>query len=291
MYSMTGYGRCDLERDGRAITLEMKSVNHRFLDLSFRMPRTFAYLEDALRALIGRELSRGHVDVFINYRNLRKDAKTVLVDEGLLQGYMQALEKVEGLSGLPSGLNALQLARLPDVLSVAEQAEDLDALKSLTLEAAQAALAQLKAMRQAEGQRMGADIALHLEEVRSIVQGVSQRAPMVVQEYRQRLTERLAELLENAPVDEGRITQEVAIYTDRVAVDEEIARLGSHLSSMEEAMASAQSMGRRLDFIVQEMNREANTIGSKASDAPLIQLVVSLKSEIEKIREQVQNIE
>ncbi len=288
---MTGYGRCDLERDGRAITLEMKSVNHRFLDLSFRMPRTFAYLEDALRALIGRELSRGHVDVFINYRNLRKDAKTVLVDEGLLQGYMQALEKVEGLSGLPSGLNALQLARLPDVLSVAEQAEDLDALKSLTLEAAQAALAQLKAMRQAEGQRMGADIALHLEEVRSIVQGVSQRAPMVVQEYRQRLTERLAELLENAPVDEGRITQEVAIYTDRVAVDEEIARLGSHLSSMEEAMTSAQSMGRRLDFIVQEMNREANTIGSKASDAPLIQLVVSLKSEIEKIREQVQNIE
>lgn len=266
-------------------------MNHRFLDLSFRMPRTFAYLEDALRALIGRELSRGHVDVFINYRNLRKDAKTVLVDEGLLQGYMQALEKVEGLSGLPSGLNALQLARLPDVLSVAEQAEDLDALKSLTLEAAQAALAQLKAMRQAEGQRMGADIALHLEEVRSIVQGVSQRAPMVVQEYRQRLTERLAELLENAPVDEGRITQEVAIYTDRVAVDEEIARLGSHLSSMEEAMASAQSMGRRLDFIVQEMNREANTIGSKASDAPLIQLVVSLKSEIEKIREQVQNIE
>ena len=291
MYSMTGYGRCDLERDGRAITLEMKSVNHRFLDLSFRMPRTFAYLEDALRALIGRELSRGHVDVFINYRNLRKDAKTVLVDEGLLQGYMQALEKVEGLSGLPSGLNALQLARLPDVLSVAEQAEDLDALKSLTLEAAQAALAQLKAMRQAEGQRMGADIALHLEEVRSIVQGVSQRAPMVVQEYRQRLTERLAELLENAPVDEGRITQEVAIYTDRVAVDEEIARLGSHLSSMVEAMASAQSMGWRLDFIVQEMNREANTIGSKASDAPLIQLVVSLKSEIEKIREQVQNIE
>lgn len=288
---MTGYGRCDLERDGRAITLEMKSVNHRFLDLSFRMPRTFAYLEDALRALIGQELSRGHVDVFINYRNLRKDAKTVLVDEGLLQGYMQALEKVEGLSGLPSGLNALQLARLPDVLSVAEQAEDLDALKSLTLEAAQAALAQLKAMRQAEGQRMGADIALHLEEVRSIVQGVSQRAPMVVQEYRQRLTERLAELLENAPVDEGRITQEVAIYTDRVAVDEEIARLGSHLSSMEEAMTSAQSMGRRLDFIVQEMNREANTIGSKASDAPLIQLVVSLKSEIEKIREQVQNIE
>lgn len=288
---MTGYGRCDLERDGRAITLEMKSVNHRFLDLSFRMPRTFAYLEDALRALIGRELSRGHVDVFINYRNLRKDAKTVLVDEGLLQGYMQAIEKVEGLSGLPSGLNALQLARLPDVLSVAEQAEDLDALKSLTLEAAQAALAQLKAMRQAEGQRMGADIALHLEEVRSIVQGVSQRAPMVVQEYRQRLTERLAELLENAPVDEGRITQEVAIYTDRVAVDEEIARLGSHLSSMEEAMTSAQSMGRRLDFIVQEMNREANTIGSKASDAPLIQLVVSLKSEIEKIREQVQNIE
>ncbi len=288
---MTGYGRCDLERDGRAITLEMKSVNHRFLDLSFRMPRTFAYLEDALRALIGRELSRGHVDVFINYHNLRKDAKTVLVDEGLLQGYMQALEKVEGLSGLPSGLNALQLARLPDVLSVAEQAEDLDALKSLTLEAAQAALAQLKAMRQAEGQRMGADIALHLEEVRSIVQGVSQRAPMVVQEYRQRLTERLAELLENAPVDEGRITQEVAIYTDRVAVDEEIARLGSHLSSMEEAMTSAQSMGRRLDFIVQEMNREANTIGSKASDAPLIQLVVSLKSEIEKIREQVQNIE
>jgi len=291
MYSMTGYGRCDLERDGRAITLEMKSVNHRFLDLSFRMPRTFAYLEDALRALIGGELSRGHVDVFINYRNTRKDAKAVQVDEGLLQGYIKAIQTVAEISGLPEGTNALQLSRLPDVMTVSDEAEDLDALRALTLDAAAAAAKQLKQMRLAEGERMGNDVREHLALVNKIVDKVAERAPLIVTEYRQKLSQRLSELLENVPLDEGRIAQEVAIFTDRVAVDEEIARLRSHLNSMAESMQTSEPVGRRLDFIVQEMNREANTIGSKASDAELIQLVVSLKSEIEKIREQVQNIE
>ncbi len=291
MYSMTGYGRCDLERDGRAITLEMKSVNHRFLDLSFRMPRTFAYLEDALRALIGGELSRGHVDVFINYRNTRKDAKAVQVDEGLLQGYIKAIQTVAEISGLPEGTNALQLSRLPDVMTVSDEAEDLDALRALTLDAAAAAAKQLKQMRLAEGERMGNDVREHLALVDKIVDKVAERAPLIVTEYRQKLSQRLSELLENVPLDEGRIAQEVAIFTDRVAVEEEIARLRSHLNSMAESMQTSEPVGRRLDFIVQEMNREANTIGSKASDAELIQLVVSLKSEIEKIREQVQNIE
>ena len=288
---MTGYGRGARIVDGRDLTIELKSVNHRFLDLAFRMPRSFACLEDSLRQLIQSRLSRGHIDVFVTYRNLRDDSKSVAVDHALLNAYRTAMQEMSGLTGLEDNARLTDYARMPDVLRVDEAEEDRDALKALALDCMNDAIDELLAMRVKEGERMGADIEARLCNIEKLTVGVAARAPQVVEEYRVRLTQRVTEIMEGQPVDLARITQEVAMYCDRVNIDEEIARMHSHIKGMRDAMASGAAVGRKLDFIVQEMNREANTMGSKASDIELVSHVVNLKSEIEKIREQVQNIE
>ena len=288
---MTGYGRGARIVDGRDLTIELKSVNHRFLDLAFRMPRSFACLEDSLRQLMQSRLSRGHIDVFVTYRNLRDDSKSVAVDHALLNAYRTAMQEMSGLTGLEDNARLTDYARMPDVLRVDEAEEDRDALKALALGCMNDAIDELLAMRVKEGERMGADIEARLCNIEKLTVGVAARAPQVVEEYRVRLTQRVTEIMEGQPVDLARITQEVAMYCDRVNIDEEIARMHSHLKGMRDAMASGAAVGRKLDFIVQEMNREANTMGSKASDIELVSHVVNLKSEIEKIREQVQNIE
>lgn len=288
---MTGYGRGARIVDGRDLTIELKSVNHRFLDLAFRMPRSFACLEDSLRQLMQSRLSRGHIDVFVTYRNLRDDSKSVAVDHALLNAYRAAMQEMSGLTGLEDNARLTDYARMPDVLRVDEAEEDRDALKALALDCMNDAIDELLAMRVKEGERMGADIEARLCNIENLTVGVAARAPQVVEEYRVRLTQRVTEIMEGQPVDLARITQEVAMYCDRVNIDEEIARMHSHLKGMRDAMASGAAVGRKLDFIVQEMNREANTMGSKASDIELVSHVVNLKSEIEKIREQVQNIE
>lgn len=288
---MTGYGRGAHIVDGRDLTIELKSVNHRFLDLAFRMPRSFAYLEDALRQQIQSRLARGHVDIFVTYRNLRDDSRTVVVDHALVKGYTAAMDEMAELTGLKNDLSLPFLAKMPDVLRVDEAEEDRDALKDLALFCLNDALDELIGMRQKEGARMGADISNRLNNIESMTEKVALRAPAVVEDYRVKLTQRVSEILQEQPVDIARITQEVAMFCDRVNIDEEIARMHSHLKAMRDALAGTEAMGRRLDFIVQEMNREANTMGSKASDIELVNLVVGLKSEIEKIREQVQNLE
>ena len=288
---MTGYGRGARIVDGRDLTIELKSVNHRFLDLAFRMPRSFACLEDSLRQLMQSRLSRGHIDVFVTYRNLRDDSKSVAVDHALLNAYRAAMQEMSGLTGLEDNARLTDYARMPDVLRVDEAEEDRDALKALALDCMNDAIDELLAMRVKEGERMGADIEARLCNIEKLTVGVASRAPQVVEEYRVRLTQRVTEIMEGQPVDLARITQEVAMYCDRVNIDEEIARMHSHLKGMRDAMASGAAVGRKLDFIVQEMNRKANTMGSKASDIELVSHVVNLKSEIEKIREQVQNIE
>ena len=291
MLSMTGYGRGAHIVDGRDLTIELKSVNHRFLDLAFRMPRSFAYLEDVLRQQIQSRLARGHVDIFVTYRNLRDDSRTVAVDHALAKGYTAAMDEMAELTGLKNDLSLPFLAKMPDVLRVDEAEEDRDALKDLALLCLNDALDELIGMRQKEGARMGADISNRLNNIESMTEKVALRAPAVVEDYRVKLTQRVGEILQEQPVDIARITQEVAMFCDRVNIDEEIARMHSHLKAMRDALAGTEAMGRRLDFIVQEMNREANTMGSKASDIELVNLVVGLKSEIEKIREQVQNLE
>lgn len=290
MRSMTGYGRALVEEDGREMTVEVRSVNHRFLDVSCRLPRSIGFLEDAVRKGMAVRVARGHVDVFVNYVNRREDAREVRVDTVLAQAYRSALEELGKAVGLTQSASLIDYARLPDVLTVSEKQEDQDALRALLQRALEKALDQLCAMREMEGENMRADILSKMDAIASLQKQIASRAPLVVEEYREKLRARLCALL-SGELDEARFATEVAIFADRAAIDEELVRLESHIAQIRAAAALQEPVGRKLDFLVQELNREVNTIGSKASDAQIAQHVVAAKGEIEKLREQVQNIE
>lgn len=289
MLSMTGYGRAMREIDGRQLTVELKSVNHRFLDLSFRMPRNLMFLEDDARKLIGARLSRGHVDVFMTYRNMRSDARSVQVDRALFDAYAGALSVLTD-SGVQDDRSLMSIARLPDVLVVTEAEEDQDALRALLAEALGAALDALMDMRRREGAEMKRDLAFRTDRIEEMTRAVEERYPATVDEYRQRLRASIEELIGKG-VDEARLLTEVAVMADRSAIAEETVRLHAHIAQLRECLEKAEPVGRRIDFLVQELNREVNTISSKSQDVPITQLVVSMKAEIEKLREQLQNIE
>lgn len=291
MHSMTGYGRMSVERDGRQLTIELKSVNHRFLDLSFRMPRSFNCLEDMARRMIGARLARGHVDVFATYRNMREDSKQVKVDEALLTAYMGALDLIREKAGLNDNRGLMQMAQMHDVLVVSEADEDQEALNALMEEALSGALDQMEEMRAREGESLKADILDRINRLEKMTEQIEERYPATVEEYRQKLRARVQELMDGATVDEQRLIQEVAIMADRSAIAEETVRLHSHFAQVREMAEAKEPVGRKLDFIVQELNREVNTISSKSQDVPITKLVVEAKAEIEKIREQVQNVE
>lgn len=289
MRSMTGYGRRQLSRDGREITVEIKTVNHRFLDVASRLPRALSFAEDAVRKQLSACLRRGHADVAVTYTNLRADARTVAVDEGLARQYKAALDK---LSALMDGQEAplSLIAAQPDVLRVTLCEEDQEAVLALLQDALAETLADVNAMREKEGAALRTDLSFHLDQVEKLRDQIAQIAPGVPKAYQERLQARLCELGVKE-LDEQRLAQEVALMADRCAIDEELARLESHIAQMRQAMAENGEVGRRLDFLTQELNREVNTIGSKASDAEITKLVVAAKSEIEKLREQVQNVE
>ena len=291
MHSMTGYGRMSVERDGRQLTVELKSVNHRFLDLSFRMPRSFNCLEDMARRMVGARLARGHVDVFATYRNMREDSKKVTVDEALLGAYMTALDQIREKAGLTDNRGLMQLAQMHEVLMVSEAEEDQEALRDLMEEALTGALNQMQEMREREGESLKADVLDRIDRLEKMTGQIEQRYPATVEEYRRKLRARVEELMDGAAMDEQRLIQEVAIMADRSAIAEETVRLYSHFAQVREMAEAKEPVGRKLDFIVQELNREVNTISSKSQDVPITNLVVSAKAEIEKIREQVQNIE
>lgn len=290
MQSMTGYGRCRLERDGREMTVELKSVNHRFLDISLRMPRNLGFLEDLIRKELSGSLSRGHVDVFVTYSNTRSDARVVVVDEALLGAYKKAADTIAHVTGAREDMSVSHYARLPDVLTISEQEEDREAVTVLMLEALRQALGELCRMRSHEGERLRADVLHKIDALSAMREQIAQRAPSVVSDYRDKLQARLAQIISGS-MDEQRLAQEVALFADRAAIDEELVRLGSHFEQVRALSDVQEAVGRRLDFLVQELNREVNTIGSKASDLQIAQSVVSAKAEIEKLREQVQNIE
>ena len=291
MNSMTGYGRGSAIRDGREITVEFKSVNHRYLDVSMRLPRHLAFVEDTLRKLLSEQLSRGHVDVFVNYRNTRSDARTVHIDTGLLGASLEAARQAADALSLQDDIGLSAALRLPDVAEICEADEDRDAVNALCREAATIAVGELKQMRLLEGERLRSDLAARTEVVLELAERIAARAPLVIEEYRARLNERIEQLLQTAEVDRTRLATEVALFADRASIDEEIVRLRSHIAQMRLLMADSDPVGRKLDFVVQEMNREFNTIGSKANDGTLTSCVLAGKNEIEKIREQVQNIE
>ncbi len=289
MLSMTGYGRAMRAEDGRELTVELKSVNHRFLDLSFRMPRGLMFLEDDVRKLISRRVSRGHVDVFMTYRNLRSDARTVTVDRALFDAYSRALDELSG-SGLRDDRSLMAVARMNDVLIVTEAEEDQETLRRLTADTVNDALDALLQMRTREGIEMKRDLVNRIDHIEEMTGDIEARYPETVQEYKARLRVSIEEMIGQG-VDEARLLTEVAIMADRSAIAEETVRLRAHIAQLRECMEKDEPVGRRIDFLVQELNREVNTISSKSQDVPITRCVVSLKAEIEKLREQLQNIE
>lgn len=291
--SMTGFGRCETEIHGRAITVEIKSVNHRYFEFSCRITRGYSFLEDKLKAFVNARVARGKIDMFVSVGAADDVPCEVAVNHSLVSGYLNAMKEISDTYGVPNDASVVALSRFPDVFTVNKAAVDEEQLTADVLTAAEAALNSFVAMREAEGARMKADILGRAETILSIVSEIEERSPQTVKEYETRLLERIRQTLENlsVEVDEQRILTEVAVFADKVAVAEETVRLRSHFEQLRAFLSLDQPVGRKIDFIIQEMNREANTIGSKVQDAVLAHKVVDIKSEIEKIREQVQNIE
>jgi len=289
MQSMTGYGRCRVCADGRELTLELKAVNHRFLDISFRLPKNLAFLEDALRTRINQsDLRRGHLDVFVTYQNTRTDARMVSIDAALLEAFNDAIKDVHKALDDFRRASAAEVLTLSGALTVTQAEEDTEAVTALAVQAFDGAVEALTAMRSREGAHLAEDLLANLNELAALREKIAQRAPSVPEEYRARLTARLEEWQVNA-VDPQRVAQEVAMMADRCAIDEELSRLEGHIAQFADSIRNGAEVGRKLDFLLQEMNREVNTTGSKASDAQITQAVVDAKCIIEKLREQVQN--
>ncbi|MGI6161149.1 MAG: YicC/YloC family endoribonuclease [Christensenellales bacterium] len=292
MQSMTGYGSGAAGKEGREISIELKSVNHRYLDVSMRLPRFLSFLENKLRKQIGAALHRGHVDVYLNYINNRDDTRKVVPDPALFREYVAAMRLLAEQNGLPDDLAVTDALKMPDVFSVVEEDEDREAIELLCAEACEAALEGMRAMRAAEGDKLREDLLARLKEVSSLTGAISERAPQVPIEYKLKLEQRIKDMLDGVvAMDEARLANEIALFADRSNIDEELVRLNSHISQFESAMAQEGAVGKKLDFTLQEMNRETNTIGSKANDVEITNTVVKIKCELEKMREQVQNIE
>lgn len=288
--SMTGFGAATVENDDYKVTLELKAVNQRFLELNFHMPRQFGQWEENLRQLIRKLAARGKVDIFVNYIDKRESKSCVRVDKGLALAYQTALNELSDTLHLPRPDSAAMFADFPDVLQV-EQTADMEGLQPLLEDTLQQALKAFDEMRQREGAHIAEDFEQRLQKLEDMRQQLITLAPAIVEERRQHLQEVLAEALDGKDFDETRIIQETALFADRVNYTEEVVRLESHIAQFRQIMAAGEPSGRKLDFLIQEFNRETNTIGSKANSKDAAQLVVDMKSEIEKIREQVQNIE
>lgn len=289
--SMTGYGRKKIEDQGLEISVEIKSVNHRYLDLNIKTPRLYGFLEEPVKGAASAAIARGKVDIYVTA--VKKDGGdiTVTPNLALAKEYLTALKRLRDELGLTDDLSVMKTAQLPEVLTVGKEEPDAEAAKALALEATRQALEDYNAMRQAEGDRLCQDILKRIDTLTQLTDRVERRSPQSVEEYRQKIQARMLEILGDTQIAEQRILAEAALFADKVSVTEEIVRLRSHLAQAAALVRGDQSAGRKLDFLVQELNREANTIGSKANDYELAQIVVDIKAEIEKIREQIQNLE
>ena len=289
--SMTGYGRARETLNGRDITVEVRSVNNRYLDCTVKVPRTYIFVEDAVKAHVQKAVSRGKVDVFITIDATAADETVIAVNEPLARGYYDALTKLKDMFSLKDDLTAVTLAKFPDVLTVTKAEEDLESVAGDICAVLDDALAAYNTMRTVEGGKLSEDIAGRAAAIETVVGKVEERSPQTVAAYREKLLARMQEVLQSTAVDESRILTEAAIFADKIAVDEETVRLRSHIAQLRTMLESDQPIGRKLDFLIQEINRECNTIGSKCNDLTIAQDVVNMKAEVEKIREQVQNIE
>ena len=289
--SMTGYGSAKGSCQGMELSVELKSVNNRYLDCAVRLPRGFLFAEEAVKSRVQAHISRGKVDVFVSIDSTGADDVLVRVNESLAAGYVSAIRQLAGTFSLESSLTALALGRMPDVLTVEKRDADAETVTAAISETVERALLAYDEMRAREGEKLRDDISSRLDTIESYVAEIERRSPETVREYRERLFRKMTEVLQNTALDEQRILLEAGIFADKIAVDEETVRLRSHLAQMRGMLAEGSPIGRKMDFLVQEFNRESNTIGSKCSDSAVTKLVIELKSEIEKIREQIQNIE
>lgn len=289
--SMTGYGRCQQIRNGRDISVEIRSVNHRFFEFSARIPRVYGYLEEKMKSFVQSKVSRGKVDVNVTVFTIEGKESEVEINKSLAQGYIEALRELKDEFGLLDDLSLSSISRFGDIFSVRKAAEDEEAVWADVQVVAQEAVDHFIAMRETEGKRLKADVLEKLHHIEEIVSQIEARSPQTVANYRERLAAKMQEVLQDKNVDEQRLLLEAAIYSEKIAVDEETVRLKSHLKQFYQLLETDQAVGRKLDFLVQELNRETNTIGSKAQDIEITGMVVEIKSEIEKIREQIQNIE
>ncbi len=289
--SMTGYGSAKGTVEDLEIGVEIKSVNNRFLDVSVRLPRSFLFAEEMVKAMVQSHISRGKVDVYVSVDTAAAGNMVVSVNEALLRGYMEAISRIAAISGLPNDLTAQSVSRFPDVLTLEKKDLDAEAIQHGMREIVEAALGDFDSMRRREGEKLRHDVHNRLGEIDRLVSYVEVNAPQTVANYRSRLEQKMEEVLGGAGIDENRILAEAAIFADRIAVDEETVRLRSHMSQLQSMIDGESPIGRKIDFLIQEFNREANTIGSKCQNSEIAHVVVDLKSEIEKIREQIQNIE
>ena len=289
--SMTGYGRVKVENELREITVELRSVNHRYLDLNIKVPRIYGYLEDTVSKQAQAAIARGKVDIFVSVRAKEGADIKVTPNMAVIQGYVDALKKVSETYDISGEVSALALLRLPDAMEQNKEEADADQLKAEVSAVLAQALEEYNAMREKEGARLVEDVRYRAGLIAQSVDFVEGRSPDCVEEYRTRIAARMTEILDGSELAQQRILQEAALYADKVNVTEEIVRLRSHLSQMDSMLKSPVAIGRKLDFLVQEMNRETNTIGSKANDFQIAKTVVDMKAEIEKIREQIQNLE
>lgn len=289
--SMTGYGRAEETVGGCTITVELRSVNNRYLDCNVRIPRLYLFAEEAIKARVQRAVSRGKVDVFVTLDTSGAERVQVSVNRPVADGYCAALRELSQLYGLSGEISVSLLSRFPDVLLAEKAQEDVEQMAQDICRVLDRALEDFGAMRSREGERLAADILSRAAAIEALVAQVEERAPQTVSDYRARLESRMAEVLANTQLDPARILTEAAIFADKIAVDEETVRLRSHIHQLRTMLDQGGATGRKLDFLIQEFNREANTIGSKCSDLQIARHVVDIKAEIEKIREQIQNVE
>ena len=289
--SMTGYGRGEAVLNGRTITVEVRSVNNRYLDCSVKVPRLYIFAEDAIKSRVQSSISRGKVDVFVTIENVEGEQVVISVNQPVADSYYNALTNLRDRYELRDDISVSLLSRFQDVLLVEKSQEDVEAVAKDICTVLDTALADFTAMRQREGEKLAQDIRSRAATIAGLLAKVEERSPQTVSEYRTKLENRMREVLANTQLEESRILTEAAIFADKVAVDEETVRLHSHLGQLAEMLDSGVPIGRKLDFLIQEFNRESNTIGSKCTDLEISRHVVDIKAEIEKIREQVQNVE
>ena len=289
--SMTGFGRCEMATDEYKISVEMKAVNHRYLDLSIKMPKKFNYFEAAIRAQLKKNIQRGKVDVLISYEDYTDEKISLKYNRSLAGEYMDYFRQMADELGIPNDATVMRLARCPEVFTMEQVPEDEEHMWQILEKAIGEAAEKFVETRTREGENLKQDLLGKLDYMVTLVDQIEERSPKIVEEYRAKLEDKVKELLEGSSVDEGRIAAEVVIFADKICTDEETVRLRSHIEATRKELTAGGSVGRKLDFIAQEMNREANTILSKANDLEVSDCAIALKTEIEKVREQIQNIE